>query len=38
MEPLERRVGWAIDDAFIDAWEEAIQHLATDTDAQLPSS
>jgi hypothetical protein len=36
VEPLENRMGWAIDDDLIMAWQSALANLVTDADAELP--
>jgi hypothetical protein len=35
-EPLEDRIGWAIDEPLIEEWRSALAALAADADAQLP--
>jgi hypothetical protein len=35
-EPLERRVGYDVDDAFFDRWSGALQRLTLDASTALP--
>jgi hypothetical protein len=36
-EPMEVRVGFGLDEAFVGAWRDALDNLLKDPDADLPS-